>query len=472
LIKYLILNKRPYIWILIHLLLGISATITPFGIIAWFYLVFFTSIVLVAKRSKSPFVILALILYLLSFELLARMAFTSPFIPYELGKYMLTIGMIWCVIRFKTFGYIGWIMLLCLIPALFFDLSGEVQTSDLIFNIFGPLNVALVVIFFYKQRLTQVQLGKMVRLMVYPILGVMSYTFLKTPSYTDVEFVLGGSLNTSGGFGANQVSTLFGLAALFMFILMINRWKFSGNYIVDGIILFAFTFQGLLTFSRGGMIGTALGTIVIILFLRLATPRQRWTYKLPKIGKFAIPAILIVISAFIVVDELSGGNLSLRYQGETTGTMAGSKVKSFNTVTTGRFDIFMGDLDLWQEHFLFGVGAGASRFLRQEMNGILSHVELSRLLAEHGVFGLIYFVLLCYLGFRLLASHPNPLIRGVLLAFFLVAIYTSFHAAMRTYVTPALVGLSLLSISNPNPKRENIVLRKQTKKPRLQPHHH
>lgn len=432
-------------------------------------MVFFSSIFLATRKGKSPFVVLALILYLLSFELLARMAFTSPFIPYEVGKYLLAAGMIWCIIQYKTYGYIGWVMLVCMIPALFFDLSKEVQTADLIFNLFGPVNVALVAIFFYKQRITQSQFGKIIRLMIYPILGVMSYTFLKTPSFSDVEYVLGGVLDTSGGFGANQVSTLFGLAAFLMFILIINRWKFSGNYLIDIFLLFAFTFQGLLTFSRGGMMGMALGAIVVLLFLRLASSRERRKYHLPKIGKFVIPAIFIVALAFIVVDEVTDGLLSLRYQGETSGTMAGSKEKTFNSVTTGRFEIFEGDLELWKDHVIFGVGAGASRFLRVGMQDIVSHVELSRLLAEHGLFGFIYFLLLCYFGFGILKSHPNPLIKGVLLSLFLVAIFTSFHAAMRTYVTPALIGLSLLSLSNPISKPSNIKTRKSIKKPRIQP---
>ena len=87
------------------------------------------------------------------------------------------------------------------------------------------------------------------------------------------------------------------------------------------------------------------------------------------------------------------------------------------------------------------------------MTGTVAHVELSRLLAEHGVLGFIYFLILCRLGIQLFKSSPNPLIKGILMALFLVAMYTSFHAAMRTFVTPALIGLSLLSIKLPEPKK-------------------
>lgn len=469
-IKNLLLNKYPYLWIVLHLLLGFSATLTPYAIIVWFYFVIVSSLALIFRKSKSPYVLIALMFYLISFELLSRMAYTSPYIPYELSKYLLLAGLTWGIFRYKTYSYFGWVMLLCLIPALFFDISGQVQQSDIIFNILGPINVAMVVIFCYNQRMSPRQLGNVVRLMVYPVLGVLSYTFIKTPDLDEVEFVLGANMDLSGGFGSNQVSTLFGLAALLMFILMINRWKFSGSLWVDAAILFAMSFQGLLTFSRGGMIGTALGALIILLALRLATSKQRRKYKLPKIGKFVIPAILIGVSAFVAVDQLTGGLLSLRYQGETMGTIQGSKVKSMYTVTTGRLDIFIGDVNLWLDHFIFGVGAGASRFLRIGMDGTVAHVELSRLLAEHGSLGLIYFVILCWLGVRLFYAHPNPLIKGVLLAFFTVAIYTTFHAAMRTFVTPALIGLSLLMISNPKPKNENPLSRKQTRKKGFQPY--
>ncbi len=449
-IKYLILNKYPIFWILIHIGLGLSATVSPIPLIAWFYLVIITSALLLLRKSNSPFVLISLILYLVSFELLSRMAKTSPFIPYELGKYLFAAGMLFGIFRYKTFGKLGWVMLICMVPSLFFDLSGQVQTSDIIFNLMGPINVALAVIFFFRQPISTTQFSNTLRLMVYPVLGVLSFTFIKSPDLKEVDFVLGANVDLSGGFGSNQVSTLFGLAALLVFILMINNWKFSGYRLVDALILFAVSFQGLLTFSRGGMIGAVLGIIVILLFLRFANGREKRKFKLPKIGKFVIPAILVAVLAYVAVDQLTNGLLSLRYSGETIGTLEGSKEKTLYTVTTGRLDIFFGDVELWLDHFIFGVGAGASRFLRSTLEETIAHVELSRLLAEHGLFGLTYFLALCVLGINLFRSHPNPLIKGILIGLYILAVYTSFHAAMRTFVTPALVGLSLLLIKMPD----------------------
>lgn len=387
--------------------------------------------------------------------MLARMSGTSPFIPYELGKYLLLAGMIWSIFRFNTTGKEGWLMLLCLIPSLFLDVSGQVNRSDVIFNIVGAVNVALVIIVFYRQKITVTQFSTILRLMVYPIIAVLSYTIIKSPSLNETEITLNSNVDFSGGFGSNQVSTFFGLGVLLIFICMINRWTFSGFFLLDALILFGFSFRGLLTFSRGGMLGAVLGVIVILFYLRLASSKERIRFKLPKIGKYVLPIILVTSMSFYVVDEFTGGLLSLRYQGETIGTQQGSKVKDLNSVTTGRFEIFMGDIDLWADHFLLGVGAGASTYIRETMTGTVAHVELSRLLAEHGLLGFIYFLILCLLGFRLLKAHPNPIIRGILVAFFLVAIYTTFHAAMRTFITPALLGLSLLTVKLPGAKSKS-----------------
>lgn len=452
--------------IIIHILLGFSATLTPYAIIAWFYLVLITSAIQVLKEKDSIFVLVSLIFYLISFELISRMARTSPFIPYELGKYLLSAGLIFGLLRYKTIGIMGWIMLISLIPGFFIDVSGQVQQSDIIFNILGPINVALAIAFFNRKRLTSLQLGKILRLMIYPILGVLAYTFVKTPDFDEVEFVLGANVDLSGGFGSNQVSTLFGLGTLFIFILMVNKWEFSGYFILDALVLFALSFQGLLTFSRGGMLGAVLGIVVILFFLRSAPSFKRKKYQLPKVGKYVLPGLLIAALAFVVVDQITNGLLSLRYQGETMGTIQGSKEKSLYTITTGRLDIFLGDLNLWFENFIFGVGAGASRFLRETMTGTVAHVEVSRLLAEHGLFGLIYFSVLCIAGLVLLKYNENPMIKGILFALYLVAVYTSFHAAMRTFVTPALIGLSLLMIRAPkkvDPKK----VKKKRKVPQL-----
>ena len=84
-------KKNNFKWTLFHLLLGLVSTITPFVIIFWFFFIFVTSLNKVFKGlSKGQLsYFLFLFAYLVSFEMLARMADTSPYLPYEIGKYFL-----------------------------------------------------------------------------------------------------------------------------------------------------------------------------------------------------------------------------------------------------------------------------------------------------------------------------------------------------------------------------------------------
>lgn len=386
--------------------------------------------------------------YMISFELIARMAGSSPYIPYEMGKYLFFILLIIGIFKYKTSAWQPFIMLICLLPALLFDVSGEVVFLDLVFNFLGPLNVALAVLFFLGKQISLKMLLESFKLMLYPMVSVLAFAFFNVPDLGDVEFSLSANSQTTGGFGSNQVSTGLGLGAFVIFIFWINKWKLTGHRLLDTSLLIVFTLQGLLTFSRGGMVTGFLGIFVILLFLRSASNYQVRKYHLVKIGKYLLPALLVIGGTFSLVNRLTDGMLLLRYQGETSGTIAGNKQKSLNVVTAGRFDILMGDMELWIDHPVFGVGAGASKYIRERMNGVVAHVELSRLVAEHGILGLIYFMILLYYGFRLLRSHPNPAILGILCALFAVGLFTSFHAAMRTFISPMMIGLSMLTIKD------------------------
>lgn len=448
-------------WIFVHIILGLVSLVSPIPLVGWFYLTLFSSLFLVLRPKTPASIYIAFMVYMISFELIARMAGSSPYIPYEMGKYLFFILLIIGIFKYKTSAWQPFIMLVCLLPSLLFDVSGEVVFLDVVFNFLGPLNVALAVLFFLGKQITLKMLLGSFKLMLYPMVSVLAFAFFNVPDLADVDFSLSANSETTGGFGSNQVSTGLGLGAFVIFIFWINKWKLTGNRFLDTSLLIVFTLQGLLTFSRGGMITGFLGIFVILLFLRSASDYQVRKYHLVKIGKYLLPALLIIGGAFSLVNRLTDGMLLLRYQGETVGTMAGNKQKSLNVVTAGRFDILMGDLELWNDHPVFGVGAGASKYIRERMNGVLAHVELSRLVAEHGILGLIYFIILLYYGFRLLRSHPNPAVLGILCALFAVGLFTSFHAAMRTFISPVMIGLSMLTIKD----ARGAILKSASKKP-------
>ncbi|MFM1963022.1 MAG: hypothetical protein RLZZ172_1867, partial [Bacteroidota bacterium] len=332
---------------------------------------------------------------------------------------------------------------------IFFDLSNEVSNYQYyVFNILGPVNTSLAIVYFRGINLTLQNFQSILFLLICPILSVLLFAFIKTPNYDDINFRLSANFVTSGGFGSNQVSTVLGLGMFLVFIFWFYKWNLSGNKSLDLILFFGFVFQGLMTFSRGGIL-TGFLSIVSLIFINLffGNSKNLISSSINKL-KNVFLIFLFLLLAFFIVNNLSDGMLFLRYQGETDGTIGGYKEQSLNNLTSNRFDIFIGDLKLWLDHPLFGVGVGASKFMREEVTDTVAHVELSRLLAEHGIFGLVYFLILLMAPYKSIIREKSTFVKALRFSLFLLALITTFHASMRTYVTPLLIGLSLISLKD------------------------
>jgi len=445
-INYILNKKAPLFWLIFHIILGAISTVTPWILIFWFYSVLGTSLFRLVKSDVGSSVPLVfLIAYATSFELLARMSGTSPFIPYELGKYLLFVLLVFGILKGNRRGYIGWLMLILILPGAFFDMAGASTFKNIVFNLIGPVNIALAVIFFRKQEMERGNFIETLRLMIYPMVSVLAFTVMKAPDLKTVEFTLGANFETSGGFGTNQVSTALGLGAFLVFLFFRKKWTLTGYRWLDMVMFLFFIFRGLVTFSRGGMIGGALGIMLFLILDRGESGVER-VFRPVKAVLTAVPILLLLVFTFIYADKITGGLLAQRYQGETPGTLAGTKEKTLNVITSNRLQIFSDDLKLWKANPLFGVGVGASVHLRGKSKGFLSHIEMSRLLSEHGIPGLIYVIILFNLGLNIFRQQRHVVYRGILTAIYMIAVFTTFHAAMRTYVSPLFFGLSMLSV--------------------------
>lgn len=427
-------------WTVIHVILGIVSSVTPFALIAWFYIVFITNInqALASLRKKKIEYFLFLMMYLISFELLDRMAETSPYLPYELGKYFLVLsglmGILVLGIRNKT----GILLASLVTPAIFYDLSGQVVFFDIVNYYLAPLAIGLGIAYIDRLKISQEGFDRLLRLLWLTTLSSLAFTMFKTPDLEDISFTLGAQFETTGGQSSNQVSTVLGFGLFLSIYSIMKRLKFSGYYILDILIATLFFFQSLLSFSRGGVVVAIIG-VLILAYSQLKKIRiQRVVYLV--IGLIGLSVI------FYVTNNLTGGQLLLRYQGETEGTLAGSKEKSADVFTSGRVSIFNEDIKLWSENPISGVGCGASRYIRFEDKVVAAHIELSRLLAEHGILGLIYFILLVLHLFALRKANKLSPYNSLLTSLYAIAILTTFHAAMRTYVTPMLILIASLNV--------------------------
>lgn len=437
-------------WVVVHIILGIMCTTTSSALILWVYVVFFISIFQIFRKSAAEkWVYLSFfIAYLSSLELLGRMVQASPIVPWELSKYiMIPFSLLGMISKSKNQKYGYWLLIL-LVPAFFINESQQsIGFLYIVFSGFGPIALSLAVIYFNRLTFTEDLFKQLLRILTYPLVSVLTFTFLRTPEFDDINFNLSANFETSGGFGSNQVSTALGLGMFLMFVFWSNRWKFSGFNWLDIIFLIGFALQGLLTFSRGGMMGGVLGILVVLVVLNRSKVVPWLKGRIRLINRYALAGLVLITLVFFYTDNLSGGLLLKRYQGETMGTILGVKEKSLSTLTTGRWDIFIGDLALWGEFPILGTGVGASQDMRSTLNGVVAHVELSRLMAEHGILGLIFFILLVLLVFQIFKSRNDTIVKAVLISFLVISIFTTFHAATRTYISPLLAGLSLIVVS-------------------------
>jgi O-antigen ligase len=460
-LKAIIKSKNFGFWVIIHAIMGIGASFSSiiFGI--WFFAFAISSIAYLNKGTadERKVNLLYLISYLASSELISRMGRGYNYkIPWELGKYVMIFGFLYGILVLQgRKGLLGLVMFFLLLPSIFLGPETTGETAELVGNIFGPIALGIGVFYCTDLKITRAQIVKMMQLILLPCVGVLAFTLIRNPDFSSYEFTLGANFQTAGNFGSNQVSTVLGLGAFLSFLFWINDWPLFNKKIYTLILFGLFTVQGLLTFSRGGMIGALVGIIVLAYAYSKVAPRVRKQFTTPRISGVIIGGGIALFVLFSAANAITGGVLELRYSGETNATLRGTREKDLNVLTTNRYDIFLADIKIWQQYFVLGAGVGGSEFLRSQAGfdyggqAVAAHVELSRLLAEHGILGLFYFVILLVLGWRVFTNNRgNPKYTALLLALYAIALYTTFHAATRTFITPLLISLSTVKIVDIN----------------------
>ena len=111
----------------------------------------------------------------------------------------------------------------------------------------------------------------------------------------------------------------------------------------------------------------------------------------------------------------------------------------------GREAIAATELDMFMENPIWGIGVGKNKEYREQMTGIVaaSHNEITRLLAEHGSFGIVALVILFCTPLVLYFNNKEHLF---LLPFFIFWLLTINHAAMRIAAPAFIYALTLLKV--------------------------
>ena len=441
--------KDNYVkYVLLHLIIGLLVYLLPVISKVYAIIIFVFGIQYIIKHKNKNHEALLVATYIVSAEVFLRMTHGNFFEQY--AKYgviiFLTIGMYFKGFSKKSVPY--WIFLLLLLPGVFmsfFTLRFETDIRKAItFNIIGSITLFFSALYCYNNKITFNRLLDTLRVMIYPLVSMLDYMFLYTPSIKDVVTNTESNFETSGGYGPNQVSTILGLGIFLFYVKFVLNSKNKWIKLMNLVLLIAVTFRGIVTFSRGGIITGILMVIILtsVLF-----------FKVNRIAKLKISGLVFFLilgfaGVWVYTSVQTGGLIDKRYANQDArGRVKESKL-------TGREVLIESEFNMFLDNPIFGIGVGKNREYREETTGIqaASHNEISRLFAEHGMFGI--FALLVLIGTPLFLYINNQ--QNIFVICFIVFwLLTINHAAMRLAAPAFVYALSLLKVQFENSNEKN-----------------
>ena len=441
-----ILNASMWQLLVIFGALALLSMATEYAVVGFFYVFLLTY--LVSPRKDQKYLLPYLLILIIPMEVFGRMLGADPYMPWELGKYIAIPLMMHALITQVKVrkGRVGlWIIILSVPAVLLSFVSSETFFKDFVFSYLGLFNLGLAVIYFSNTTLTTLQIVNMFRLFMAGAFSILVYVVIQAPDLGEMDFSLAANFRVTAGFGSNQVATILATAFGLGIFLWLVRFKLFNSLWFSFGVPGVFLLWSIITFSRGGVV-TSLIAIVLIVFF---SPKGRAPFTVRRINPSLVVTLgVIIMGLAYYANQITKGQLLLRYSGETYATVYANKEKDLSTLTSSRSDIFLSDIEVWRENFFFGVGIGNSDDVRGEMgyDDTIAHVEISRILSEHGLFG-VFIVLIFLLSpvfryFQIKASFQTALV----LMCFTIAIMTSIHSAMRTFTTPLFYGLAFANV--------------------------
>ncbi|HSV73495.1 MAG TPA: O-antigen ligase family protein [Chthonomonadales bacterium] len=421
----------PLAWFAIHAPLVYAMRFSPLVGVAHFALVMTVGLA-IALQWRGSERVAYVAMYIAGAEVLWRMMGVAEHgVFWEAGKYGSSLLFLVAIARSGRLRA-PWLPLLyfaalmpSVVPVYVEHGIAEIRRS-LSFNLSGPFALLVSAWFFHRLSLGPRDLRALFLAYLGPCCGVAFAALFGIAAAGAIEFSAQSLFQTAGGYGPNQVSAALGLGAVFALAhaqMSARTPAERTGAIAIAVWLFA---QSMFTFSRGGVYNTV-GAIAVAGLFVLRDPAQALRYAL----SVATAAIVFMVVVFPALNAYTGGALEARFE-DTRGT--------------GREEIARADLEVWRNHFVLGVGPGQSAGQREDAAGAAAHTEYTRLLSEHGVFGL--FALLLMLGTAVVAvlRAPPGAPRALTAAMAAWALLFMLHAAMRLVLPSLLLGLCLARV--------------------------
>jgi O-antigen ligase/polysaccharide polymerase Wzy-like membrane protein len=430
--------------LLLHVGIAFAAYAVPF--ISKFVLValvpYFCFRILSSNNRDDEVLIAAA--YMTGIEVFARM--TGGAISYEFTKYavigFLVIGMFYKGINRSSWPYLFYIVLL--IPGVLFSaINLNYETSmikALASNLSGPVTLGISALYCYDRKISSIRMRQILLAVLLPIITTTVYLYLYNPSIRDVLTGTESNFEASGGYGPNQVATILGLG---MFILFSRLLLFKSKLIfgIDLALLGLISYRAIVTFSRGGVVTAIIvAAIFFLTYLMYSNVRSK-AQSLPKIGII----VGVVLATWLYSSISTMGLIDKRYANQDA---AG---RSKQDVTTGRVELLNAELEAFYSFPITGIGVGKIKEFRLAQTGRESatHNEVSRILSEHGLFGLMALAVLLFKPLIMFFNNRSNLFLFSFVAFWFVTIN---HSSMRLAAPAFIYGLAVLTIVSESKK--------------------
>lgn len=441
-------TKLSYIYlIVVHIAIALAVFALPFlsKIYALVIPVFGFFIVNQTKNKNNEVLIVAA--YIVGVEVFLRMTggnFNNEYVKFNVVFFML-LGMVYS--NFSTNAFIYWFFLILLIPGILITATQTDFNADikkvLVFNLSGPVCLAICAIYMFKRKILFSSLQNIVVAMGLPIISTTIYLFLFNPSVKEVVTGTQSNFVTSGGFGPNQVSTILGLGIFVFFTQLILFSKSKIEMFINSGLLLLVSYRAIVTFSRGGVI-TAIVMVVCLLcilyYFSNAQGRIKFSWVFILTG-------LMAVGIWTYSSLQTSGLINKRYANQD----AIGRIKKDRL--GGREEIMDAEIKLFMDEPILGVGAGMSKYKRTELlkgEEVASHNEITRMLSEHGLFGIFGFLILFITPFALYINNKQHL---YFLSFYVFWLLTINHAAMRIAAPAFVYALTLLIVQVKIPEK-------------------
>ena len=368
---------------------------------------------------------------------------TKGAISYEAGKYVVIvfvlIGMFYKGLSGR--GYPYFVYLMFLVPSIFVastTLSFDANfRTNIAFVLSGPVCLGLAALFCYDKRITYKQLSQILLFMVLPIIAHTAYVYLYTPNLRDVLTSAASNRAAAGGWGANQVAAALGLGMFIMAVRLFTNSPSLGLKFLNATLLGLISFRAVATLSRGGVLAAILAIAVFLFFYyRRASGNKRNEV----IMVFVLLCISLTATWFVSINQ-TDGLVNLRYANKD------HLGRDKQNLTTGRAELFEDELAGFVASPFWGIGSSRAKDQRIEEDGqgVTSHSEFSRTLAEHGIFGVVILLILIFKPLDIRARNKQNYYFYAFLAFWFLTIN---HMSMRIAMPAFIYALALLNVTH------------------------